>query len=84
MTMLLRRPSADTAVIVGTALAGLRAIYRPGYKLAKAGVMLLRIPVKSTINSNRNPATCSSGNLATVPVQTLPSTASWTAPLIVA
>ena len=37
----LRRPSADTAVIVSAALAGLRAIYRPGFKLAKAGVMLL-------------------------------------------
>ena len=41
VTMPLRRPSADTAVIVGAALAGLRAIYRPGFKLAKAGVMLL-------------------------------------------
>ena len=41
MTMPLRRPSADTAVIVDAALAGLRAIYRPGFKLAKAGVMLL-------------------------------------------
>ena len=40
-TVPLRRPSADTAVIVSAALAGLRAIYRPGFKLAKAGVMLL-------------------------------------------
>lgn len=40
-TVPLRRPSADTAAIVAAALAGLRAIYRPGYKLAKAGVMLL-------------------------------------------
>ena len=40
-TVPLRRPSADTAVIVAAALAGLRAIYRPGFKLAKAGVMLL-------------------------------------------
>lgn len=39
--MPLRRPSADTAVIVASALAGLRAIYRPGFKLAKAGGMLL-------------------------------------------
>jgi DNA polymerase V len=37
----LRRPSADTGVLVAAALAGLRAIYRPGYQLAKAGVMLL-------------------------------------------
>ena len=39
----LRRPSADTCVIVGAALRGLRAIYRPGYQLAKAGVMLLEL-----------------------------------------
>ena len=40
-TVPLRRPSADTAVIIAAALAGLRAIYRPGFKLAKGGVMLL-------------------------------------------
>jgi DNA polymerase V len=37
----LRRPSADTGVIVAAALAGLAAIYRPGFQYAKAGVMLL-------------------------------------------
>ena len=37
----LRRASADTGVIVAAALAGLAAIYRPGFKYAKAGVMLL-------------------------------------------
>ena len=41
MVVPLRRPSADTREIVRAALAGLRAIYRPGFKLAKAGVMLL-------------------------------------------
>lgn len=41
MTVPLRRPSADTGVIVSAALAGLSAIYRPGFKLAKAGVMLM-------------------------------------------
>lgn len=40
-TVPLRRPSADTALIVAAALAGLRAIYRPDFKYAKAGVMLL-------------------------------------------
>ena len=40
-TVPLRRPSADTALIVGAALTGLRAIYRPDFKYAKAGVMLL-------------------------------------------
>jgi DNA polymerase V len=39
----LRRPTADTRAIVGAALAGLRRIYKPGYKLAKAGVMLLEL-----------------------------------------
>ena len=37
----LRRPTADTGAIVSAALAGLKSIYRPGFKLAKAGVMLL-------------------------------------------
>jgi DNA polymerase V len=37
----LRRPTAHTGAIVGAALAGLKAIYRPGFKLAKAGVILL-------------------------------------------
>src|SRR5665647_940112 len=40
-TVPLRRSSADTALIVGAALAGLRSIYRPDFKYAKAGVMLL-------------------------------------------
>ena len=43
ITVPLRRPTADTAQIVGAALAGLRAIYRPDYKIAKAGVMLLEL-----------------------------------------
>ena len=37
----LRRPTADTGDLVIAAVMGLRAIYRPGFKLAKAGVMLL-------------------------------------------
>ena len=37
----LRRPSADSQAIVQAALAGLQAIYRPGYRYAKAGVMLM-------------------------------------------
>ena len=41
ITIPLRRPSADTAVIVCAAVDGLRLIYRPGFKLAKAGVMLM-------------------------------------------
>ena len=41
ITVPLRRPSADTAVIVSAAVDGLKLIYRPGFKLAKAGVMLM-------------------------------------------
>ena len=47
ITVPLRRPSADTAVIVGAVLAGLRLIYRPGYQYAKAGVMLLDLQPQS-------------------------------------
>jgi DNA polymerase V len=39
----LRRPTADTAAFVSAALAGLRQIYKPGFKYAKAGVMLLEL-----------------------------------------
>ena len=37
----LRRPTSDTAALVSAAVAGLKVIYKPGFKLAKAGVMLL-------------------------------------------
>jgi DNA polymerase V len=37
----LRRPTADTALLAGAAVAGMRRIYQPGYLLIKAGVMLL-------------------------------------------
>jgi DNA polymerase V len=37
----LRRPSADTSLIVHAAVAGLHQIYQPGFDLIKAGVMLL-------------------------------------------
>jgi DNA polymerase V len=43
ITVPLRSPSADTAVIVAAALNGLTAIYRRGFKMAKAGVMLLEL-----------------------------------------
>ncbi|MFM1909195.1 MAG: hypothetical protein RLZZ591_2872 [Pseudomonadota bacterium] len=41
ITVPLRRPSADTAILVSAALKGLNAIYRPNINYAKAGVMLL-------------------------------------------
>ncbi len=40
-TVPLRRPSADTALIVQSALMGLKSIYKPGFNYAKAGIMLL-------------------------------------------
>ena len=43
-----RRPTSDTAHIVAAALAGLKVIYRPGFKLAKAGVMLMELQSAST------------------------------------
>lgn len=35
----LRRPTADTAMLVRAAVTGLRSIFRPGILYAKAGVM---------------------------------------------
>lgn len=41
VVMPLRRPSNDSAEIAQAALTGLQALYRPGYRYAKAGVMLM-------------------------------------------
>ena len=49
ITVPLRRPSADTAVIVSAAVDGLKLIYRPGFKLAKAGVMLMDLQPDSVV-----------------------------------
>ena len=37
----MRRPTYDTVDLVNAAVRGIKAIYRPGFKFAKAGVMLL-------------------------------------------
>jgi DNA polymerase V len=37
----LRRPTADSRLLAQSAVAGIRQIYQPGYRLSKAGVMLL-------------------------------------------
>ena len=42
-TLPLPRPSADTRVLVNAAVRALRAIYRPGYRYSKAGVMLVEL-----------------------------------------
>lgn len=39
--MPLRRPTADTGALVTAAVAGLKAIFRPGFIYAKAGVILM-------------------------------------------
>ncbi|HEX2544245.1 MAG TPA: Y-family DNA polymerase [Ramlibacter sp.] len=41
ITLPLRRPAAETATIAQAALRGLRAIWKPGYRIHKAGVILL-------------------------------------------
>jgi DNA polymerase V len=41
ITLPLRRPSAETAVIAAAALRGLRSIWRAGFRIHKAGVILL-------------------------------------------
>jgi DNA polymerase V len=51
ISMPLRRPSADTGVIVAAALRSLRAIYRPGYQMAKAGVMLLELQPSTVLQT---------------------------------
>jgi DNA polymerase V len=43
ITVLLRRPSADTGILVNSALSGLERIFLPGFNYAKAGVMLLEL-----------------------------------------
>jgi DNA polymerase V len=40
-TLPLPRPTADTRALVSAAVRALRSIYRPGYRYAKAGVMLV-------------------------------------------
>lgn len=40
-TVPLRRPTSNTQDLVKAAVLGLRAIYRPGFAIIKAGVMLL-------------------------------------------
>lgn len=70
ISMPLRRPSADTGLIVAAALRSLRAIYRPGYQLAKAGVMLLELQpstvLQAELDLQRHDAPDRSGLMATM------------------
>jgi DNA polymerase V len=47
ITVPLVHPTADTATLVQSAIAGLRVIYKKGFKYAKAGVMLLDLQPES-------------------------------------
>ena len=49
ITVPLRLPSSDTLRIIGAALAGLRQIFQPGSRYAKAGVMLLDLQPASVV-----------------------------------
>lgn len=48
ITIGLPSPSSDTRTLIVAALAGLRHIYRPGFKYKKAGVMLMEIGAQGT------------------------------------
>ena len=50
----LRRPTADTAQIVQSALQGLQAIFRTGYNMAKAGVMLMDLQSDTVVQGELN------------------------------
>jgi DNA polymerase V len=45
----LRRPTADTALLVGAAVRGIKSIYASGYEWSKAGVMLLDLVPDHTL-----------------------------------
>jgi DNA polymerase V len=59
MVVPLIRPSADSGIIIGAALLGLKTIYRSGFKLAKAGVMLLDLQSDKVIQGELDLAGCS-------------------------
>jgi DNA polymerase V len=50
----LLRPSADTRALVQAATRGLEAIYRPGYRYAKVGVMLLELQSAAIVQGELN------------------------------
>ena len=50
----LRRPTSDTGALVSAAVAGLKAIFRPGFKYAKAGVMLMELQADNVCQGELN------------------------------
>ena len=49
ITVPLRSPTSDIAAITAAAVCGAKAIYRPGYNYAKAGVMLLDLQTSNVV-----------------------------------
>ncbi|GAB1232383.1 Y-family DNA polymerase [Ferrigenium sp. UT4] len=45
----LSRPSADTAKIVSAAMAGLKQVFKPGFRYKKSGVLLMGLQGKDTV-----------------------------------
>ncbi|MBU1214820.1 MAG: Y-family DNA polymerase [Gammaproteobacteria bacterium] len=45
----LSRPSADTAKIVSAALAGLKQVFRPGFRYKKSGVLLMGLQPRDSV-----------------------------------
>jgi DNA polymerase V len=48
----LSRPSADTAKIVSAALAGLKQVFRAGFRYKKSGVLLMGLQGKDTVQAD--------------------------------
>lgn len=50
----LRRPTGDTTAIVQAALQGLQTIFRPGFQMAKAGVILMDLQPDAVVQGELN------------------------------
>lgn len=67
VTVPLVHPTADTAVLVASVIKGLRAIYRRGFRYAKAGVMLVDLQPQDVAQASFDfdaPASVHSGDAA--------------------
>lgn len=52
VTVPLREPMAESGLVALSAVRGLRAIYRPGFRYTKAGVLLLNLAMPRLSNAN--------------------------------
>jgi len=48
----LSRPSADTAMIVSAAMAGLKQVFTAGFRYKKSGVLLMGLQGKDTVQAD--------------------------------